>query len=236
MLAERRVSPHPLAAILRDAAHGRFPAFDGAVEVLASPGPPCDALIGFTGHYVLAADVDAREVASRWPTGALRVPFSPAAQVWLAERIGRQPLTHDALLVTLADGRGAPPWLRRDDDAGHPRVAEAAVFRSIESVWTTDDGSVVIVGRGICDRWEVGYEVADERARARHRPAARCRGARFGARGRAPLGSGRAGQRGVDAIDARRRLRARRGRGAVPARAVGRHVQSARRVQYGRSP
>jgi hypothetical protein len=154
------VSAHPLAAILRDAAHGRFPAFDGAVEVMHSPGPPCDALIGFTGHYVLAADVDAREVASRWPTGALRVPFSPAAQVWLAERLGRQPLTHDALLVTLGHGTGAPGWLRRDDGFAHPRIDEASAFRSIESVWTTDDGSMLIVGRGLCDRWEVGYEVA----------------------------------------------------------------------------
>ena len=57
----RSVSAHPLAVMLADATRGRFPAFDGAVEVVPSPGPPCDALVAFTGHFVLAADVDPAE-------------------------------------------------------------------------------------------------------------------------------------------------------------------------------
>ena len=80
---------HPLAQRLHDAAHGRYPEFDGAVEVVPSPGPPCDALVAFTGHYVLAADVHEREVVDRWPRGALTVPFSPSSLVWLADRLGR---------------------------------------------------------------------------------------------------------------------------------------------------
>jgi hypothetical protein len=156
------LTEHPLAVRLDDAARGRYPAFDAAVEVVPSPGPPCDALVAFTGHYVLAADVDADEVAARWPVGALTLPFAPASLVWLAERIGRTPLTHDALLVTIGDGAGAPPWLERDDTVAHPRVDEAARFRTIDEIWTDGRGSIVMVGRGLCDRREVGYEVAPD--------------------------------------------------------------------------
>jgi hypothetical protein len=145
--------------MLADAARGSFPAFDGRVEVLPSPGPPVDALVAFTGHFVLAADVDALDVGARMPADELRVPFSPAALMWLAGRLRLEPLTHDALLVSIGDGAGAPPWLHRDDDFAHPRVDEAAHFRTIESVWTDDVGSLVIIGRGLCGRMEVGYEV-----------------------------------------------------------------------------
>jgi hypothetical protein len=149
--------------MLNDVAYGRFPPFDGLVQVTSSPGPPCDALVAFTGHYVLAADVDAREVSAQWPAGELTLPFSPAEQMWLADRLGLAPLTHDVLLVTMGDGSGPPPWLRRDDAFAHPRVDEASHFRSIESIWTTPDAAaLVIVGRGLCGRWEVGYEVAPE--------------------------------------------------------------------------
>jgi len=158
------VSTHPLASILEAAARGRFPPFDGLVEVTPSPGPPCDALIGFTGHYVLAADVDASEIAAQWPAGDLSLPLAPASLVWLADRIGRRPFTHDVLLVAIGDGSGPPQWLLRDDDLSHPRVDAASEFRTIESIWTTDDGAAfVMVGRGLCGRWEVGYEVDPER-------------------------------------------------------------------------
>ena len=158
------MSAHPLAALLADAARGVFPPFDGLVQVTPSPGPPCDVLIAFAGHYVLAADVSASEIAARWPAGELSLPFAPASLVWLAERIGRDPFTHDVLLVAIGDGSGAPSWLQRDDDLSHPRVDAASEFRTIESIWTTDDRSAfVMIGRGICGRWEVGYEVDPDR-------------------------------------------------------------------------
>ena len=159
---------HRLATMLADAAFGRFPPPDGRVEVTPSPGPPCDALVAFTGHYVLAADVDAQEIASRWPVGDLSVPFAPASLCWLGDRIGREPLTHDALLVAFGDGSGPPPWLARVDDLAHPRVERAARYRVVDSVWTTEDGTgVAIVGRGLCGRWELGYEVAADGRNAR---------------------------------------------------------------------
>jgi hypothetical protein len=161
--AREQVTAHILGGRLRDAAFGTFPEVDGLVEVVPSPGPPCDAFVAFTGHFVLAADIDPQEVAARMPPGEFSVPFSPAALLWLAERLGLTPATHDALFVSFADGAGPPAWLHRTDDLAHPRVERASRYRDIESVWTTDDGnSMVMVGRGLCGRWEVGYEVATD--------------------------------------------------------------------------
>ena len=155
---------HPLAARLRDAAHGLFPPADGVVEVVPSPGPPCDAIVGFTGHFVVAGDIEECAVAARLPPGDFSVPFSPGSLQWLASQLGREPATYDALLVTIADGTGAPPWLHRADDLAHPRVERASRYRVIEHVWTVDDDAgVLIVGRGLCGRWEIGYEVAPDR-------------------------------------------------------------------------
>jgi hypothetical protein len=149
-----------LAQLLDAAARGDFPPTDGRVEVVGSPGPPCDALVAFTGHYLLAADVDGEEVSAQWPIGDLSLPFAPASLLWLAKRIGRAPATHDALLATIGDGAGAPPWLQRDDAAVHPRVDRASRFRAVEGVWSADGGAaIMIVGRGLAGRWEVGYEV-----------------------------------------------------------------------------
>ena len=62
-----------------------------------------------------------------------RLPFAPASLVWLAERLGRRPLTHDVLLV--ADrrrlGRARRGW-SATTALVHPRVDEAAGFRAIE--------------------------------------------------------------------------------------------------------
>jgi hypothetical protein len=155
-------NPHPLAARFHDAAHGVFPPADGIVEVVPSPGPPCDAIVGFTGHFVIAGDLDAREVARRMPPDDFSVPFSPGSLQWLASELGLEPATYDALLVTIGDGEGAPAWLRRADDLEHPRVDRASRYRVIDSVWTADDGAgLLIVGRGLCGRWELGYEVAE---------------------------------------------------------------------------
>jgi hypothetical protein len=113
---------------------------------------------------VLAADVREDEISNRWPVGELSRPFAPASLAWLGVRLGREPLTHDALLVTIGDGAGAPPWLMRADDAVHPRIDRASRFRDVTGIWSADDGAgIMIVGRGLAGRWEVGYEVAPDR-------------------------------------------------------------------------
>jgi GNAT superfamily N-acetyltransferase len=156
------VTVHPLRRVLDAAARGAFPPMDGRIEVVGSTGGRTDAIVAFTAHFVLAADVDAAEIAAHVPDGELSRPLSPSFLGWLRDRYGLTAASQDALFVAIGDAGGAPPWLRRDDSVEHPRVERASRSRAIDAVWWTDDGSVVMVGRGLCGRWEVGYEVAPD--------------------------------------------------------------------------
>jgi GNAT superfamily N-acetyltransferase len=148
-----------LAQMLDDAARGRFPPADGRVEVVPSLGR-VDALIGFTAHWVLAADVESAEVAAQLPDGDFSAPMSAAFLGWIAQRTNRRSATFDALLCARGTGDGAPEWLVETADVAHPRVERATRYRDETRVFSThDQDAVLIVGRGICGRWELGYEV-----------------------------------------------------------------------------
>ena len=100
------------------------------------------------------------------PPGDFSVPMSPASLLWLAERLDREPATYDALLVTIGDGAGAPPWLHEPTISSIRASTRASRYRDDrERLDRRRRGGVVIVGRGLCGRWEVGYEVAPEHAR-----------------------------------------------------------------------
>jgi len=157
------VTAHPLRVMLDAAARRRFPPDDGVIEVLPSPPGRADAMVGFTAHFVLAAPIDPADVAARVPPGDFSVPMSSAFLMWIAERLGSKPTTFDSLLCALGTGAGAPPWLHEIDALDHPRVARASRYRSDMQIFATDDErSVLVIGRGICGRWEIGYEVADD--------------------------------------------------------------------------
>jgi RimJ/RimL family protein N-acetyltransferase len=154
------VSTHPLRALLDDAAAGKFPPVDGLIEVVPSPGGRADVIIGLTGHFMLAADIDPDQVAARIPRGDLSVPMSAATLIWLAQCLHSSPATFDALLCRMGEGAGAPAWLREVDGYDHPRVERASRYRHETRVFVADDdAAVLVVGRGVCDRWELGFEV-----------------------------------------------------------------------------
>ena len=54
-----------LLDLLLAAAAGRFPPADARVEVFGSPPGLSDAVVAFTAHHVVAADVPAREILER---------------------------------------------------------------------------------------------------------------------------------------------------------------------------
>jgi GNAT superfamily N-acetyltransferase len=157
------VTPHLLRVRLDDAAAGRFPPADGLVEVVPSPGGPADAIVGFTGHFVVAADIDPDEFAAHVPPGDLARPMSPASLLWLGARLGSTATTYDALLCGIGTGMGVPPWLHEVDGYDHRRVEEAARYRDDMRVFVADDDAAVLaLGRGLCGRWDFGFEVAPE--------------------------------------------------------------------------
>lgn len=155
------MSRHPLRALLDDAAIGRFPPADGLIDVVRSPGGRADVIVGLTGHFMLAADIAPEEIAARIPPGDLSRPMSAPALNWLAHRLESKPATFDALLSRVGDGGGAPEWLREIDGHDHPRVERASRYRTDMRIFAAeDDAAVLVVGRGVCDRWEFGFEVA----------------------------------------------------------------------------
>ena len=161
------VTPHLLRVRLDDAAAGRFPPADGLVEVVASPGGPADAIVGFTGHFVVAADIDPDEFAAHVPPGDLARPMSPASLLWLGARLGSTATTYDALLCGIGTGMGVPPWLHEVDGYDHTRVEEAARYRDDMRVFVADDDAAVLaLGRGCA-----GVGTSASRSRRRRKVA-----------------------------------------------------------------
>ena len=156
---------HPLLKVLLDAAAGRPPAPDGALEVLPPLEGPVDAVVAFTAHSYLVADVDPELARSRLRPGDPGAPTLPAFIAWLATELGARAGHLDAVLAAAAlDG---PPPLRlepRADLEDHYRVSGADHHRADLRVFTTPDGAgLLVLGRGLASRWEAGFEVAPER-------------------------------------------------------------------------
>lgn len=158
-----------LAALLQDAAAGRFPATDGGVTVLPQPSPRDVGVLGFTAHAVVFADVDPDWVKAQLPDGDLGAPLQPPFLSALCARTGRVAGSIDMLCCAPGLAGDPPVGLRPVDlvanqrgngvSAGHhPRIERAFGYRDDVRAWETD-GGVVLLGRGIAGRWETAIEV-----------------------------------------------------------------------------
>ena len=101
------------------------------------------AVVAFTGHAYVLADVDAAELAAHGADGYGGASKPPVLQ-WLA-RAGGQVGSLDAVLVT--EGVPGPALPRRSDLDDHPRVAArpaiaptspSTATRSASSFWAGD--------------------------------------------------------------------------------------------------
>ena len=156
---------HPLAVMLDEAAHGRFPEPDGVVHVLPPLTGSLDALVSFTGTFALAGAVSQAEVDARVPRGDFSIPMSPGFVIWVCERLGARAASHDAVLVALAPESDSTGLVEAIDLSDHPRVQRALRYRRDVRAYATADGrGIVVLGRGITGRWEIAFEV-DETAR-----------------------------------------------------------------------
>ena len=151
-----------LAAILSDAAAGRFPPADGKVTVLAQPSPRDCGIFGFTAHAVIFADTDPGWVAARLPPGDLGAPLNAAFVQALADATGRVAGSIDLLCVAEPIDGPPPVALTPEPDASHPRIARAMGYRDEVRAWRAD-GGVVLLGRGVAGRLETAIEVDDDR-------------------------------------------------------------------------
>ncbi|HEX6818598.1 MAG TPA: GNAT family N-acetyltransferase [Ktedonobacterales bacterium] len=155
---------HPLSLLFAGLAQSGFPAVDGITEVMPRANGAPAAVLAFTGHCVVAADVDPTWVAAQCPPWQLTAAYSPAFLSALACRVGAQPMALDVLLgAPSQDGESELPLALTDAFDAHPRVRRARRMRTDVRVYQTEDGTgLLAVGRGLAGRWEAGFEVAPE--------------------------------------------------------------------------
>jgi GNAT superfamily N-acetyltransferase len=156
------VDDHPLAAVLIEAAHGRFPAYDGAVEVLPALNGLAGAIFSFTGHSIITTDLDEDEVRRHLPGGSsLGTPLHPAFVAWLAKRLNAHSYTPDLVLVAFkAKPDPAFELVERPGLITHPRAVLAQAYRKDVHCYSNAAGDgLLTLGLGICGRYEVSVEV-----------------------------------------------------------------------------
>ncbi len=155
-----------LGRLIEGAAGGRFPPADGGVEVVPAPAGPVHAVLGFTAHHVVAADIDPDEAIAHLDPDDIAAPMGAPFLAWLGERLGAVPGTLDVVLSARA-GASAPPLpeeLREvTRDVEHPRIARALRYRTDVRAWELAGGQgLLLIGRGLAGRWEAAFEVATE--------------------------------------------------------------------------
>jgi hypothetical protein len=153
---------NPLLQTLTRAARGAFPPPDGAVEVVGSPPGRTDAVLAFTAHHLIAAEVDPAEIRARLPQDDLGAPMKPPFLAWLARTLRAEAGMLDVLLVAPSAAGvepGVPTLLEREPPA-HPRVQRALAYREDVRTFTDAQGrGVLTIGRGLAGRREVSIEI-----------------------------------------------------------------------------
>ncbi len=163
---------HPLAAVVGDAAAGRFPPPDTRWHRLPPWRPGLEAVVAFTAHAVLCVDDDVDDavldglgvdgVGGAHMPGVLTALAGPGG--WVDNL--------DVLMVHppgVQNGVGplhGPSLVERPDLAGEPRVVHAALARDDFTVLGYPDArraAVAVVGRGLAGMTELSYELEPER-------------------------------------------------------------------------
>jgi GNAT superfamily N-acetyltransferase len=142
-----------------------MPPCDGAIVAVPPPSERVAAVVGFTGHILVAASVGQEFIDARLGPWELSGAFIPPFLSDLMGTVGRLPGPIDTLLLATALSGPPPLDVRQATDLDHPRVHRARRLRTDATVWVCS-GGVVILGRGVAGRREVGLEV-DPAARGR---------------------------------------------------------------------
>jgi len=156
---------HRLAQLLADAVRGTFPPADGRVELLASPPGRSDAVVAYTAHHAIAAGLEPDEVLAHLDPQDLGAPTSAEFLTWLAGRLGTRAGVLDLVMVAPppAEEEDLPKLIARDDLVEHPRLARSRKYRTdLRCYSDPEDRALILVARGVAERWELGIEVRPE--------------------------------------------------------------------------
>jgi GNAT superfamily N-acetyltransferase len=148
--------------LLSAAERGDLPPADGSLTLVAQPDQRGCAVLAFTAHIVVVADVGPTWLAGHLRPGQLAEAFTPPFLGALEAHLRRRVNAIDLLaLAPTPDGSRPNIALTPVDDVDHPRVRRAHRYRGDVSVWVTA-GGVLILGRGLAGRWEVSVEVDED--------------------------------------------------------------------------
>jgi GNAT superfamily N-acetyltransferase len=156
---------HPLSTLFQDAVLGRFPPSDGTVRVLPAPPGRSDAVVAFSEHNLIAADLDEQEVLEHLPSTDPGAPMSAEFLAWLAGRLRTQAGMLDLVMAAPAPdpSEDLPELILRPDLLDHPRLARSRMYRAdLRCFSDREDRALVVVGRGLAEREEMGIEVKPE--------------------------------------------------------------------------
>lgn len=156
---------HVFTRRLRDAGLGQFPAADRGIEVGPALSGPCDAILLFSEHLVVAADVTAEWAAEESSYQRDHADPDPSTGLGLfleaiSQRMGNPPMIIGVLLVAPYQ----PAFVHGKAEPGGEVDPDWAVYRSdVRSYRYRSAGvsGVIGLGRGPGDRWDV-YVRVDE--------------------------------------------------------------------------
>lgn len=155
--------PSGLLNLLHGAARGAFPPEDGRSEVQRAVAGAPAAVVSFTAHHVVAADVPAGEVLARVDPADLKGPLAPGVLAWLAERTGLVAGSLDVVLAWMPERAAAAHDMavREIEPSEHPRIDRAQRWRRGLRVYEETAGrGLVVLGRGLAGRLELSVEIA----------------------------------------------------------------------------
>jgi hypothetical protein len=154
---------HPLLAIFRDAAIGRFPEMDGGVTFLPELGEGQEAVVCFTGHAFIASRLTADDLSDLAPDGLGRA-LHPEVLLRMA---GPRGSIGSIDITMFADGLGGGALVPRPELDQHPRVAFARARREQVRAYGSPDG-LFTLGLGLGGRREMSVENSPDGPRGRH--------------------------------------------------------------------
>jgi GNAT superfamily N-acetyltransferase len=129
------------------------------------PSERASAVVGFTAHILVAADVDQAFIDARLERWQLSDAFVPPFLADLLAAVGRRAGAIDMLMLAPPLPGPPPVDLKVVEDLAHPRVERASRYRDDLTIRACD-GGVLVLGRGLAGRREAAIEV-DEDCRGR---------------------------------------------------------------------
>ena len=147
---------HPLAEVLRRAAHGEFPPVDGIAELMPPDGDGIRAVVSFTGHACVLSELEQSEFDGL-PFDGYGGATNPKTLLRIAD--GAEIGMTDVVLVR-SGAAGTSPLAERDDLEEHPRVRRARHHRRNVQV-LGDERGFVTIGAGFVGRTELSVELLD---------------------------------------------------------------------------